>query len=67
MCIRDRNYGGAYINQGTAIEPSFSLKAGQMQQNKKNVARVAAEMVKNGDSIIIDCGTTTLQLSLIHI
>lgn len=57
------NYGGAYINQGTAIEPSFSLKAGQMQQNKKNVARVAAEMVKNGDSIIIDCGTTTLQLA----
>ncbi len=57
------NYGGAYINQGTAIEPSFSLKAGQMLQNKKNIARIASEMVKNGDSIIIDCGTTTLQLA----
>jgi len=56
------NYGGAYINQGTAIEPSFSLKTGQMMNKKKMIAREAAGMVKNGDSIIIDCGTTTLQL-----
>jgi len=56
------NYGGAYLNQGTAIEPSFSLKSGQMINQKKRIAKAAAGLIKDGDSIIIDCGTTTLQL-----
>lgn len=56
------NYGGAYLNQGAAIEPSFSLKAGHMMEKKKIIGRAAADLVKSGDSIIIDCGTTTLQL-----
>lgn len=56
------SYGGAHLNQGTPIEPSFSLKSGTMTDIKIEIAKEAARFVQDGDSIIIDCGTTTLQL-----
>lgn len=57
------SYGGACLNQGTAIEPSFFLKSGQMIDYKKNIGYEAAKLINDGDSIIIDCGTTTLQIA----
>ncbi len=36
--IVSTNYGGAQLNEGTAIEPSFSLKSGQMAEKKKQWA-----------------------------
>ncbi|WP_165908099.1 DeoR/GlpR family DNA-binding transcription regulator [Hydrogenispora ethanolica] len=57
------NYGGAYLNEGTAIEPSFSLKYGQMTEAKNKMGLAAADLVQNGDSLFIDCGTTTMQLA----
>ena len=56
------NYGGAYLNVGTTVEPSFSLKSGQSMQDKKAMGRAAAELVRDGESIILDCGTTTMQI-----
>ncbi|MDL2225227.1 DeoR/GlpR family DNA-binding transcription regulator [Eubacteriales bacterium OttesenSCG-928-M02] len=56
------NYGGAYLNEGTSVEPSFTWKSGQQIQNKKAMGRAAAELVKDGESIILDCGTTTMQM-----
>lgn len=56
------NYGGACLSEGTAIEPSFSLKAGQMIDKKKVMGLEASKLIQDGESIIIDCGTTTMQL-----
>ncbi|MGI6527995.1 MAG: DeoR/GlpR family DNA-binding transcription regulator [Caldicoprobacterales bacterium] len=56
------NYGGAYLNKGAGIEPAFAVKQGQMKQAKQSIARKAAELVKDGDSIVLDCGTTPLQI-----
>ena len=56
------NYGGAHLNSGTAVEPSFSLKQGQLLDIKQAIAEEAAELIRDGDTIGIDCGTTTLQL-----
>lgn len=56
------NYGGAHLNKGAGIEPSFVLKQGQNLNLKQNIAREAAKLITDGDSIIIDCGTTTLQI-----
>lgn len=61
--ILTTTYGGAYLNEGTAIEPSFSLKSGQMKDMKIKMGRVAADLVQNGDSIFIDCGTTTMEVA----
>ncbi len=56
------NYGGAYLNKGAGIEPSFALKQGQMAESKQYMAREAAKLVKDGDSVVLDCGTTPLQI-----
>ena len=57
------NYGGAYLNKGTSIEPSFSMKSTQCIDKKQMIGYEAARMIRDGDVIIIDCGTTTLQLA----
>ena len=57
------NYGGAYLNSKSAIEPSFSLKSSQMTDKKQLIGYNAAKLVEDGDTIIIDCGTTTLQMA----
>ena len=56
------NYGGAYLNSKSAIEPSFSLKSSQMTDKKQLIGYEAAKLVEEGDTIIVDCGTTTLQM-----
>lgn len=56
------NYGGAILKQGAGIEPSFALKQGQMAEVKQRIAKRAAEYINDGDSIILDCGTTTLEV-----
>lgn len=56
------NYGGATFNEGVSTEPSFHIKSGYSKQHKKQIAYEASLLVKDGDSIFIDCGTTTLEL-----
>ena len=57
-----KNYGGAQLNQTAALEPSFTLKQKTQMNCKTAIAKEAARFVQDGDSILIDCGTTTLQL-----
>jgi DeoR family fructose operon transcriptional repressor len=56
------NYGGAYLNEGTAIEPSFAMKANLQLDSKRAMGAAAAALLENGDSIFLDCGTTTLRI-----
>lgn len=57
------NYGGAHLNQLSAIEPSFTLKSKTLIDSKNEIAYEASRFVHDGDSIILDCGTTTLQMA----
>jgi DeoR family transcriptional regulator, fructose operon transcriptional repressor len=61
--ILTTNYGGAIFNSGTAIEPSFSLKSSQMIEGKKKIGEAITHLIKNGDSIFFDCGTTVEQVA----
>jgi len=56
-------YGGAYLTSGASVEPSFQLKSGQMVDDKHLIGQKAAELVEDGDTIVIDCGTTPLALA----
>ena len=56
------NYGGAYLNQGVGIEPGYALKQGFMTKAKHTIAKAAAELIKDGESIIVDCGTSTTEI-----
>lgn len=56
-------YGGAYLNQKTTIEPSFALKATRMTTEKESMGSYCASLIEENDTIIIDCGSTALQVA----
>jgi len=51
-------HGGAILNEGLATEYTYNVKISQMPDEKKSIGKAAALMIKKGDSIFIDCGTT---------
>ncbi|ONI40848.1 hypothetical protein AN639_04270 [Candidatus Epulonipiscium fishelsonii] len=55
-------HGGAILNEVTEIEPSFVDKLKNNIQSKNEIAEEAASYINNGDTIILDCGTTVLQM-----
>lgn len=58
-----RTHGGAVIAEGTKTEPSFGQKAEARLPEKRAIAKQALEFVKEGETIILDAGTTTTQLA----
>lgn len=54
-----RTHGGAKLMEASFFEVSFATKNMHLIHEKKQIAQAAAQMVKDGDSIIIDAGTTT--------
>lgn len=58
-----RTHGGAVLRSGVAHEPSYSEKSSQASAEKAAIARLAAQTVHSGDSILIGPGTTTLALA----
>ncbi len=53
-----RTHGGALL-PNPFEEPGFSQRLAENSAAKKAIARVAAELVQNGDSIMLDTGSTT--------
>ncbi len=51
-------HGGALSN--ISVEPALTDRMTQNIEGKKAIGRMAAEMIPDGVSIILDCGTTTL-------
>ena len=45
------------------MEPSISQREGENAEGKAAIARMAAGMVKDGQSVLVDSGTTTEALS----
>lgn len=58
-----RTHGGAVRIDITNFEPSFLDKKDERQDEKLAIAKAAASMIKDGDTIILDSGTTTLQIA----
>ncbi len=63
-----RSYGGAVLHSAneTTPEAEVELKRRLFADEKSQIGRVAASLIAAGDSIILDSGTTTLQIA-IHI
>lgn len=60
-----RTHGGAMLRHlGTAFEPPYVEKATRMADAKRAIAAEAAKLVKDGDVIILDSGSTTYALAL---
>ncbi|MEG6565782.1 DeoR/GlpR family DNA-binding transcription regulator [Thermoanaerobacterium saccharolyticum] len=58
-----RTHGGAILNTHTHYEPSFVEKEDYELPSKMQIGRMAASLIEEGDSVILDAGTTTLMIA----
>lgn len=58
-----RTHGGVIVDQGANNEPSFTERAHEQLEQKRRIGKRAAELVEDGDHIILDSGTTTLHIA----
>jgi DeoR family transcriptional regulator of aga operon len=58
-----RTYGGALTRDLVAFDRSLSEKQSLHAEEKKRIGAAAAELVLDGDSIILDSGTTTMEVA----
>lgn len=63
--IATRSYGGAMLKDHGVFETEVAIddKQSLHAQEKQSIGTVAAQLVENGDSIILDSGSTTLQIA----
>jgi len=54
-----RTHGGAILSGSSKLEPSFKEKEDKLAAEKRAIGKKAAEIIKDGDTIFIDAGTTT--------
>lgn len=61
--ILERSHGGAALHHGTGFEIFHAEKLKVMVPQKLSIAKAAVELIRDGDSIFLDSGTTTYILS----
>ncbi|EDJ9882294.1 DeoR family transcriptional regulator [Listeria monocytogenes] len=54
-----RTHGGVMIEEKVVSEPNWKKRSEVRYEEKQRIATLAATMVKDGDTIILDAGTTT--------
>ncbi len=60
-----RTHGGAITASPTLFEPPYSQRLIMRHEEKRSIARGAAERVKEGETILLDAGTTLYELALL--
>ncbi len=58
-----RIYGGAMATDLASFALAFQARAEQFLEEKKRIGRAVAEMIQHGESVILDAGTTVLQVA----
>jgi DeoR/GlpR family transcriptional regulator of sugar metabolism len=58
-----RTFGGAVFSHRSRFNISFLQRAQEYRQEKLAIAAAALEYIRDGDTIILDAGTTTLALA----
>lgn len=63
--IATRSYGGAMLKDSNIVETEITIDAKEClhAKEKASIGKLAASLVEPGDSIILDSGTTTLQVA----
>lgn len=60
--LLERTHGGAIFNQRIRLEPLYSEKHRTHQVEKRQIGAAAAALVAAGDTLLVNSGSTTLQL-----
>jgi DeoR family fructose operon transcriptional repressor len=58
-----RTHGGAISLEHVAFEPTFQEKEDRFREEKRRIAVQAASMIREGETVLLDAGTTTLALA----
>lgn len=58
-----RTYGGAIPSDDARSEPSLEVRQGINMPGKDRIGRKAAELVQDGDTIILDASTSSLSMA----
>ena len=58
-----RTHGGAVYVGGAAPLPALEERTGAQLEEKRQIARAAASRIQDGDSVLLDGGTTTLEVA----
>jgi DeoR/GlpR family transcriptional regulator of sugar metabolism len=61
--LLQRTFGGAVFSNRSLFNNSLRESARQHDQQKQAIASAAAEYIQDGDTVILDAGTTTLALA----
>src|SRR6516164_9852941 len=61
--LLDRVYGGATRPAGRSSEGSFAARSARRMEAKRAIARLAASLVQPGETVVIDVGTTGLEVA----
>ncbi|PTR44984.1 DeoR family transcriptional regulator [Rhodococcus sp. OK611] len=59
----ERTHGGARPIDGAMSEIPYAVKEGDHRAEKIAIARAAADLVRDGESVILDSGSTTYQVA----
>src|SRR5581483_4115219 len=60
--IRRTRGGAIYVGDAQSL-PAFDERSGQQLDEKRSIAAAAAARIRNGETILIDGGTTTLEVA----
>lgn len=58
-----RVHGGAVSARGRSYEPPLLTRSAQNPAAKQKIGKAAANLIRTGDSITLDIGTTTLEIA----
>ena len=58
-----RTHGGAILNDHSDTETSFSIRESKNRIEKSAIAKKAAELLSNGQCIMLDASSTALELA----
>lgn len=58
-----RTFGGAVLNRGLAIEIPYRKKIINHKDEKRRIARYAASLVQDGQIVLLDSGTTSMEIA----
>ena len=59
-----REHGGAFLNTVPTQVGTMTLHHQENMEQKRRIGAMAAELVKDGETIILDAGTTTTEIAL---
>ncbi|MBP1884119.1 DeoR/GlpR family DNA-binding transcription regulator [Sinorhizobium mexicanum] len=59
-----REHGGAYLNAGSRQIGTMTLHHQENMDKKRRIGALAASLVKDGETLILDAGTTTTEIAM---